>query len=141
MYILLDYQVSNAVDLSNLVQRLQEERASVALNIFLERSPSDDLHDLQQLVKNDMDIRKYTLIQVRSRADSLKSLIFIIPFMQSFNATDTVLQTVTTWPDISAVDFFESKLKFQIQHSIFRTKVHINKYSVILLEKSINYEF
>lgn len=57
-------QVSNAVDLSNLVQRLQEERASVALNIFLELSPTDDLSGLQALVRTDMEISRFTLIKV-----------------------------------------------------------------------------
>jgi hypothetical protein len=52
------------VDLSNLVQRLQEERVAVSLNIFLKRSASDDLQDLQHLVKNGIDIRRFTLIQV-----------------------------------------------------------------------------
>ncbi len=42
---------------------------------------------------------------------------------QTFNATDTVLKNVDVWPTIKAVSFFESKLTFQIQHSIFRTKI------------------
>ncbi|XP_059089436.1 uncharacterized protein LOC131885421 [Tigriopus californicus] len=104
-------QVSNAVDLSTLAQKLQEERAAVALNIFLKRSPTDDLQSLQNLVTNDVDIRKFTLFQ-------------------TFNATDTVLQSVTTWPDIVWVDFFETKLKFQIQHSIFRTKIREGEKSI-----------
>lgn len=57
-------QVSSAVDLSNLVNRLQDERISVALNIFLKRSPNDDLQDLQKLVTNKVDIRRFTLLQV-----------------------------------------------------------------------------
>ena len=44
-------------------------------------------------------------------------------FPQTFNATDTVLRNVAIWPKITLVTFFESKLTFQIQHSIFRTKV------------------
>jgi hypothetical protein len=44
--------------------------------------------------------------------------------MQTFNATDTILQDVTTWPNNRWEGYFETKLKFQIQHSIFRTKVH-----------------
>ena len=43
--------------------------------------------------------------------------------LQTFNATDTLLQLINVWPNIQNVDFFESRLKFQIQHSIFRTKV------------------
>ena len=52
------------MDLSNLVQKAQEERSTVALNIFLERSATDDLKDLQQYVTNGMDITRFTLGQV-----------------------------------------------------------------------------
>jgi len=97
-------QVSSAVDLSNLVQRLQEERLAVALNIFLNRPPGDDLADLQPIITNKVEVKRFSL-------------------MNTFNATDTILQTVKTWPDLSEVSYFESKLKFQIQHSIFRTKI------------------
>ena len=64
----------------------------------------------------------YTFIR---RFESNALLSFSLYGFQTFNATDTVLQSVTTWPDIVWVDFFETKLKFQIQHSIFRTKVRI----------------
>ena len=53
------------MDLSNLVQKIQEERITVALNIFLARSPTDDMQDLQKLVSNKMDIRRFTLMQVQ----------------------------------------------------------------------------
>ena len=53
------------MDLSTLVQKIQEERSAVALNIFLKRSATDDLQDLQKYVTNGMDIRRFTLIQVR----------------------------------------------------------------------------
>ena len=43
--------------------------------------------------------------------------------LQTFNGTDTQLQSVTTWPTLTAIEFFKNKLTFQIQHSIFRTKV------------------
>jgi hypothetical protein len=56
--------VSNAVDLSNLVQKIQDERAAVALNIFLDRPPSDDLQDLQQMVSNHVDLKRFTLSKV-----------------------------------------------------------------------------
>ena len=91
------------MNLSSLVQKIQDERAAVALNIFLDRPTSDDMQDLQIMVRQGMDLGRFTL-------------------MRTFNATDTVLQNVTTWPDLGVVEFFESKLKFQIQHSIFRTK-------------------
>ena len=48
----------------------------------------------------------------------------VIDNLQTFNFTDVILQTVNTWPDTGPEVYFESKLKFQIQHSIFRTKVH-----------------
>lgn len=98
-------QVGNAVDLSILVQRLQEERASVALSAFLNRSNNlANMDDLQPFVLNKMDISRFTLLN-------------------TFNATDTVLKNVDVWPSIRLVTFFESKLTFQIQHSIFRTKI------------------
>merc|ERR550534_1461969 len=47
-------QVGNAVDLSILVQRLQEERATVALSAFLNRSNSmDSMNDLQPYALNE----------------------------------------------------------------------------------------
>ena len=101
-------QVVNAVNLSSLVQKIQDERAAVALNIFLDRPSSDDMQDLQIMVRKGMDLGRFTLLR-------------------TFNATDTVLQNVTTWPDLGVVEFFESKLKFQIQHSIFRTKARMKR--------------
>ncbi len=58
------FQVSNAVDLSNLIQRLQDERIAVALNIFLQRRPDDDLKDLQKYIINDINIVRFTLLEV-----------------------------------------------------------------------------
>ena len=40
--------------------------------------------------------------------------------VHTFNETDQVLQNVVYWPKISEVDYFKTKLKFQIQHSLFR---------------------
>ncbi len=59
------FQVSSAVDLSNLIRRLQDERMAVALNIFLNRKPDDDLKDLQKYIMNDINIVRFTLLQVR----------------------------------------------------------------------------
>ena len=64
-------QVSNAVDLSNLVQRIQDERAAIALNIFLDRPVSDDLRDLQLMVSNNVSLRKFTLVKVCRLQDLL----------------------------------------------------------------------
>ncbi len=58
-------KVANAVDLSTLVQRLQEERAAVALNIFLNRTNQmDTISDLQDFALNGLDISRFTLIKV-----------------------------------------------------------------------------
>ena len=58
-------KVGDAVDLSLLLQSLQEERAAVAMSIFLNRPPNvDNVQDLQALVSNGMDITKFTLAQV-----------------------------------------------------------------------------
>ena len=58
-------QVGNAVDLSILVQRLQEERAAVALSAFLNRSNSMNSNDdLKPYVLNKLDISRFTLLKV-----------------------------------------------------------------------------
>ena len=58
-------QVGSAVDLSILVQRLQEERAAVALASFLNRSSAmDDMGDLQSYALNELDISRFTLLKV-----------------------------------------------------------------------------
>ena len=45
--------------------------------------------------------------------------------VHTFNETDQVLQNVVYWPKISDVDYFKTKLKFQIQHSLFRWEEEI----------------
>ena len=40
--------------------------------------------------------------------------------VHTFNETDQVLQTISYWPETSSVEYFRNKLKFQIQHSLFR---------------------
>ena len=58
-------QVSNAVDMSVLVQKIQEERAAVALNIFLNRSVTENsISDLQKYVNNGLDITRFNLFSV-----------------------------------------------------------------------------
>ena len=55
----------DAVDLSGLLQCLQEERAAVALSIFLKRPVnSDSIDDLQHYVTNGADITRFTLTKV-----------------------------------------------------------------------------
>ena len=63
----------------------------------------------------------------------------IFPFsFQTFNATDTMLKNVDVWPTIKAVSFFESKLTFQIQHSIFRTKIREGEKTIFEVLKWYN---
>ena len=58
-------QIGNAVDLSILVQRLQEERAAVALSSFLNRTDGvNTMVDLQPYALNGLDITKYDLVNV-----------------------------------------------------------------------------
>ena len=37
--------------------------------------------------------------------------------------TDATLEKIEDWPQIPGVDYFKTKLKFQIRHSIFRNKI------------------
>ena len=60
------FKVSDAVDMSILLQCLQEERAAVAITIFLNRPSSvDNIQDLQHYVSNGLDITRFTLTQVK----------------------------------------------------------------------------
>jgi len=98
-------QIQQAVDLALLVERLQDERAAVALNIFLNRtSGQESIGELQKFSRNKMNITRFNI-------------------MTCFQQTDNLLQTIKVWPKLKNVDFFDSKLKFQIKHSIFRTKI------------------
>ena len=60
-------QIAAAIDLSILVQKLQEERAAVALATFLNRSESfDTLKDLQPYALNGYNISRFTLSRVNA---------------------------------------------------------------------------
>ncbi len=50
--------------------------------------------------------------------------------LQTFQSTDNALTAVTKWPKIGNVDYFKTKLTFQIQHSIFRTKIREGEKSI-----------
>ena len=50
----------------------------------------------------------------------LKNEIKIIQIFKILVETDHVLQNVAYWPKISNLPYFKSKLRFQIQHSLFR---------------------
>ena len=52
------------------------------------------------------------------------SFIKFFRMSNTFNATDVTLATVNYWPDTGqAKDYFQSRLKFQIKHALFRTKI------------------
>lgn len=57
-------QVDDAVGLSTLIHKIQDERAAVALNIFLDRPPTDQMADLQMLVDKDVDLGRFILSNV-----------------------------------------------------------------------------
>ena len=72
-------KVDHVVRLSSLIQRLQEERAAVALNLFINRTSSlDTLNDLQGYVKTPgWDITRFSYRKV---AWILKDLCWSIMF-------------------------------------------------------------
>ena len=62
MCVFVIVKIDEATKLSFLVQRLQEERAAAALNIFIYRASNvDDTSDLQPYVKNGLNISLYTI--------------------------------------------------------------------------------
>ena len=62
--VILYAQVDDAVGLSTLIHKIQDERAAVALNIFLDRPPTDQMTDLQQMVDKDVLLRRFILSNV-----------------------------------------------------------------------------
>merc|ERR1711892_181889 len=101
-------QVNNALDFAELTRRLQEERVSVALNFFIrQRENLTTVVDLDNYVEADVDLQFLRSYRLES----------------TFNNTDEVLQKVKYWPNIAGVSYFKTKLKFQIKHSLFRTKI------------------
>ena len=54
-----------AVDMALLVEKIQDERAAVALNIFLNRSSGEEaIQELQQYSRNNMNISRFNLMSV-----------------------------------------------------------------------------
>jgi hypothetical protein len=101
-------QVSNAIDFARLTRMLQEERVSVALNYFVdERTNLTNLIDLDDFVQTDE-----------------REFIRGFSMANTFNNTDNALQIINYWPtDIAKVDYLKSKLRFQIKHALFRSKI------------------
>ena len=76
---------------------------------------------------NDVDATFYTYLELESIADlnnftdrDAKKILNSFTTAHTFNETDQVLQNVKYWPNIATVGYFKTKLKFQIQHSLFR---------------------
>jgi hypothetical protein len=112
----LTNQVSNAIDFAGLTRMLQEERVSVALNYFIEgRENITSLAELDQFIASDEleFLKKYKLAT-------------------TFNNTDNALQSVKYWPKLSNinVEYLKTKLKFQIRHALFRTKIRDREKSI-----------
>ena len=100
-------QVSNAIDFARLTRMLQEERVSVALAYFIEeRENISTVIDLDKYVKTDE-----------------KEFIRAFKTVNTFNATDQALQNITYWPKLDQIDYLKTKLKFQIKHALFRSKI------------------
>ena len=61
------FQVRRSVELALLVERLQDERAAVALNIFLNRtSGQESVAELQKFSRNELNITRFDIITVCS---------------------------------------------------------------------------
>jgi len=109
-------QVRGAMEIALFIQNIQEERAEVALYIFTNQSEANFNMSVVQTNKNRVGIQ------------------------ERFSKTDRALEEVPTWPNIDqsltiqkklpvgtigadGSEAFKSKLKFQIQHEVFRVKV------------------
>lgn len=123
-------QVQNSLDFAELTKKLQQERVSVALNFFIKGRESETKSFTELLILilifllfvdidtlSDFD----NFIEQNVDAKWLKSFTT----QHTFNETDQVLQNVGYWPKISDVEYFKSKLKFQIRHSLFRCEIVI----------------
>ena len=100
-------QVSNAIDFARLTRMLQEERVSVALAYFIEE---------RENISTVIDLDKYV------QSDE-KEFIRAFKTVNTFNATDQALQNITYWPKLDQIDYLKTKLKFQIKHALFRSKI------------------
>ena len=92
-------------------------------------------HNFKAYYDNQIIFQGFLILCIKIKY--LCRLIFPFSF-QTFNATDTMLKNVDVWPTIKAVSFFESKLTFQIQHSIFRTKIREGEKTIFEVLKWYN---
>ena len=86
---------------------LQEERVSVALAYFIEE---------RENISTVIDLDKYV------QSDE-KEFIRAFKTVNTFNATDEALQNISYWPRLDQIDYLKTKLKFQIKHALFRSKI------------------
>ena len=80
--LVIAFQVRRSVELALLVERLQDERAAVALNIFLNRtSGQESVAELQKFSRNDLNITRFDIITVCSNIcnvyDHIQSVIYM----------------------------------------------------------------
>jgi len=118
-------QVRGAMEIAVFIQNIQEERAEVALYIFTNQTNA---------VINS---------SVIGNANNNRMGI-----QERFRQTDRALEEVPTWPNIDksltntkvipigvggadGTEAFKSKLKFQIQHEVFRVKVREGRFGEI----------
>ena len=119
----LRLEVLEALDISRLVQALQEERTSLALK-----------NNLLHMDKNSLSIWKKEVQGINHREkNAVKKMMNLTDTMAN---TDKVLVDVSTdaWPDIpediidkekwpaESISYFKSKLTFQKQLGIFRSR-------------------
>ena len=89
------------------IKILTQSLTELLILIFLLFVDIDTLSDFDNFIEQNVD------------AKWLKSFTT----QHTFNETDQVLQNVGYWPKISDVEYFKSKLKFQIRHSLFRCEI------------------
>ena len=76
------FQVRRSVELALLVERLQDERAAVALNIFLNRtSGQESVAELQKFSRNELNITRFDIITVCSNICNVYDLIQSVIYM------------------------------------------------------------
>uniref|UniRef100_A0A0K2UXU2 Guanylate cyclase domain-containing protein n=1 Tax=Lepeophtheirus salmonis TaxID=72036 RepID=A0A0K2UXU2_LEPSM len=130
---ILRKEVMDALDIANLVQELQKERAAVALNNFLWNMDSSP--NIDSIKK----ISKLTLIDV----DDLNKALNL---STRFADTDSALESINNWPsrmDIQSHNwpgkFFNSKLSFQVKHGVFRSNLKTGEKTIFEVLKWYDY--
>ena len=112
----------NSLDFAELTKKLQQERVSVALKFFIkDRESNIQTYSYQKArILNISELSKITEFDSYVKKNVDPKFLNSFTTVHTFNETDQVLQNVVYWPKISEVEYFKTKLKFQIQHSLFR---------------------